>query len=253
MEEKKRYSRSLWEVVKRSLIDLYEHMGYTFLLSLIWFFMMIPVGVLVYNSVLLYLEQKESLFGLFLFLVPYVGLVVGPVYCALFYQASKVVEDYSSLRDLWIGFRRHYTQAAKVFALYAAVLLFALADFFICIFLLEPMFMKFIGIIILYLIIFILLIGVYLPGFIVLQENTVKKVFKKSTILLLDNTLFTILAGVIILLPLILLIAFPIITPLLFFAYGGFLQFFGVRIFLGLMEKYPDVESKVEEDEKISY
>lgn len=248
MAYEKSYSRNILEIIKKTFVSLYNHLGYTALISLIWFFVMVPFGSVLYNAIKLHLEQRDNPLGLFLvlfvFLVPYSALLLGPVNCALFYLAGQIEDDMGELKDLWVGFRKHYVLAAKVYAVFAAIFLFTLVDFIISVFVIPSLFLKLIAIILFYIILFQLLLSVYLPGFIVLQDNTVKKVFKKSILLTLDNTPFTLLVGAIMLILGVLPMILPIALPLLVFAYGGFLQFFGIRVFLGLLAKYPEKQEE---------
>jgi len=150
---------------------------------------------------------------------------------------NQVINDEAELKGWWEGFWKHYWLAAKVYALYTGILLFCLVDLFICFFVLDPFFFKILGFILFYLFLFLVFAILYLPGFLVFQRNTVKKVMKKTLILFLDNTLLTIGAFFIMIL---VGIAFTLLTPLLLFFYGSCLQVLMIHLFHGVMAKYPD-------------
>ena len=154
---------------------------------------------------------------------------------------GSVLPDESSdqqeaeFKGLWVGFRKHYWQAAGVYAIYTGVLLFACL-IWSSVFVLEQFTLKILGFLF-YLFLFLLVASLYLPGFIVFQRNTLKKVIKKTLILFMDNTLVTIGAFLTLLL---VGVAFAFLAPLLLFFYGSFLQVLLIRLFHGVMAKYPD-------------
>jgi hypothetical protein len=229
-------------ILKDAVIDLYNHIGYTMLISVLWFFTtLFPLMCALDLMYKVYQTSGEAPYGLFFLLllcaVPYGALIVGPVHTALLYQMSQVIANEAEFKGLWLGLRKFYWKSVGIYALYMLTLLFTLFDVFICFFLAEHIFIKFIGFFLLYLFLFLLLASIYLPGFIVFQNNTWKKVYKKTIVLTLDNTLTTLGIQLILL---ALGIGCTVVTPLLIFFYGGYLQITGVRLFHGLMRKYPD-------------
>lgn len=238
--KKTTYSRNLLVILKESLVGMYNNLGYTLLSSLIWVLVTLPFAVFLMTTLQVELESENPFGLLFMFacvLLPYGALILGPVNSTLFYLINQASEGWAGLRDLWVGLRTYYRRAAGIYALYFALLLFLLLDIIICFFILTPLFAKVIGIILFYLLIFLLLASVYFSPLIVLQDNNWKKVLKKAFLLTLDNGPFTLFAGIIILAVGIL---FSFFLPLLIFAYGGFLQFYRLKIFYGVMEKYED-------------
>lgn len=228
-------------ILKDAVIDLYNHIGYSMVISVLWFFTIIPLGVFLFNSIRVYLTNRDNplglLFFLLLFAVPYTALIIGPVHAALLHQMSHVIENEAEFKGLWLGLRKFYWKSSGIYALYMIALIFTLVDMLICFYVLDHVLIKFMGFFLLYLFLFLLLASIYLPSFIVLQENTWKKVYKKTLLLTLDNTLNTIGIQLILL---VLCIGCTVITPLLIFFYGSFLQIAGIKLFYGLMSKYPD-------------
>lgn len=235
------YSCNLFIVLKDTVVDAYNHIGYLLFSSVLWLLVVVPFGTFVLATFQVEQEMGENLFSIFFslpfiaVLIFYIALIIAPVNSALLSQAYKVSEGWGSLRGFWTGLRQNYLQTAKVYLLYGIALYLLMLDIIICFFHLTPFFTKIIGVVLLYLLLFLVLAGFHLPSLIVLQENSVKKVFKKAFLLVLANGPLTLLAVIILLL---IGLLFSFLLPLLVMAYGGILQFFTLRVFLGLLEKY---------------
>jgi len=233
--------RNLFVIIKQTVVDIYNHLSYSMLISVLWSFVFIPFAGTIFNALLTALETQDHPLNLLFFLgiigVPYAAFILGPVLTALYYQMNQVINKEAEFKGLWVGFRKHYWQAAGVYAIYTGVLLFCLFDLVICFFVLEQFTLKILGFFLFYLFLFLLVASLYLPGFIVFQRNTLKKVIKKTLILFMDNTLVTIGAFLTLLL---VGVAFAFLAPLLLFFYGSFLQVLLIRLFHGVMAKYPD-------------
>lgn len=235
--------RNMFVLLKETFVEMYNNLGYTLLSSFLWVLVTMPFATFLFTTLQVELERK-SLFGLFLMfaivLLPYGALVLGPVNSGLFYLINQVAEGWAGLRDLWAGLRKYYRRTAGVYGVYFALLLFLFLDMLVCFFFLTPLFFKIIGIILFYLIIFLLLSNTYILPLIILQENNWKKVFKKAFLLTLDNGPFTLLAGIVTLLPLVLGAFLYFLLPVLVLTYGAFLHFYRLKIFYGVMAKYEE-------------
>lgn len=251
------YSCNLFIVLKDTVVDAYNHIGYLLFSSVLWLLAVVPFGTFVYLTLQIELEMEEgplsTFFKLLVDLRPelmptffllslcifcillYFVLVIAPINSALLAQAYKVSEGWGSLRGFWTGLCRNYRQTVGVYLLYGIAFSLLVVNIVICFFFLAPFFSKIVGILNLYLLLFLVLAGFHLPSLIVLQENSVKKVFKKAFLLVLANGPLTLLAVIILLL---IGLLFSFLLPLLVMAYGGILQFFTLRVFLGLLEKY---------------
>ena len=241
MSYEQTFSRNFLQIIKKTAADLYNHMSYTALISLLWLITMIPIG---FVAIVALYEVGNNPIGvliqLLIITVPFCAFILGPVHCALYYLAGQVIEDVAELKSVWKALRQNYALAAKIYAIYSFLLLFTVVDFYIAFFLFSSLFMKIIGIILFYMQLFLLAMGIYLPGFIMKQQNTMSKVLKKTLFVVMDNTMLTLLMGIAFLLFPVLMWYIKVLIPLLIFGYGGFLQFAGVRTFLGILEKYPD-------------
>src|SRR5690554_328572 len=254
------YSRSFVEIIKKTCADLYNHMSYTALISLIWFFSAAPLAVFCWTLFQYQLQINQGQLGLWVVMfllsamiltVPYGAFILGPIQCALYYLGGEILEDRARLRSFLDGLRLNYFLAVKVYAIYLVVAFATITDFYISFFLFQSIFLKIVGVVFLYIFTFLFMLGTYIPGFIVLQENTALKVLKKAFLLTLDNLPLSLLMSATYLFLCVLGIFFPVLIPLLMLAYGAFLQFTGVRTFLGLMSKYPD-PAPVEEQSGVS-
>ncbi|HHU81721.1 MAG TPA: hypothetical protein GXZ26_01825 [Firmicutes bacterium] len=240
-EEERRYSYNLLVILKETVVDAYNHMGYTLFSSVLWLLVVAPLVMFAYLTLQVEVEAGENLLNIvfnlpFVFiLIFYSALVIAPVNSALLFQAYKNLEGWSSLRGFWKNLRRKYWQTVGVYLLYGIAFSLLIMNIAICFYLLTPLFTKIVGIFNLYLLLFLILAGFYLPPLIVLQENTIKKVLKKAFLLAFANGPQTFL--VLLILSLIGLL-FSFLLPLLVMVYGGILQFFIIRVFLGLLEKY---------------
>ncbi|HEY8391679.1 MAG TPA: DUF624 domain-containing protein [Capillibacterium sp.] len=234
--------RNLFLILKQSAIDIYNHLGYSLLISVLWCMVVLLPLLLIINPMLqMFLEDTKYplslLINLAAFGVPYAAFILGPVHTALFYQMNEVLMNEARFRGFWEGFRKHYWLAARVYALYAGMLIFCFVDLMICFFTLQEFGLKILGCFLIYLFLFLLFWSLYLPGFLVLQKNTLKKVFRKTFLVVLDNIFLTI--GAFLLLVLIGL-AFYKIIPLLIFFYGSYVLVVMIHLFNGVLAKYPD-------------
>ena len=241
--------RNVFLIFKQAVIDIYNHIGYSLLISVLWFLFFIPFALLIFNGLLVYLERLDNPMNLLVFLfslgVPYYAFILGPAQTALFYQMNQVIANDAEIKGLWTGLRKHYWLSVRVYGLYGGMFIFCLVDLLICLLALDHFALKALGIVLFYLFCLLMLAALYLPGFLVLQQNTTKNVFKKTLILMLDNILITISAFLLLLL---IGVGFTLITPLLIFFYGSCLQVVMIHLFRVVMAKYPDPVSADQEE-----
>jgi uncharacterized membrane protein YesL len=246
-EQERRFSSNLFVIIKDAAVDGYNNIAYTLFSSILWVLVVAPLVIFTFLTIQVEAEMGENLLNivfnlpLIAIIILYSALIIAPVNSALLAQAYKSLDGIGNLRGFWKDLRGNYRQTVGVYLLYGIAFSLLLMNIVICFYLLAPLFTKIVGMLNLYLLIFLILAGFYLRPLIVLQENTVKKVFKKAFLLAFANGPQTFLA----LLILVLLGLFcSFLLPLLVMLYGGFLQFFTMRFFLGLLEKY-DAKSTV--------
>lgn len=253
-EQERRFSSNLFVIIKDAAVDGYNNIAYTLFSSILWVLVVAPLVIFTFLTIQVEAEMGENLLNIVFnlpliaiiaiiiaIIILYSALIIAPVNSALLAQAYKSLDGIGNLRGFWKDLRGNYRQTVGVYLLYGIAFSLLLMNIVICFYLLAPLFTKIVGMLNLYLLIFLILAGFYLRPLIVLQENTVKKVFKKAFLLAFANGPQTFLA----LLILVLLGLFcSFLLPLLVMLYGGFLQFFTMRFFLGLLEKY-DAKSTV--------
>ena len=66
--------RNIFLVLKQSVIDIYNHLGYSLLVSVLWFLVSIPVTFIFFDMLMVSLEQQDNpITLLFLFFDPRTG------------------------------------------------------------------------------------------------------------------------------------------------------------------------------------
>ena len=197
-------------VLLQSLQTVYGRITLSLFQSLLW----VIVGFLFVATLpwsgLIGVEGKElaqqlpNLFmGFLLGALPVGALLLGPLSCSLV-SFSRQMEDTSNISLLWQGFRRHYSLAVRVYALYYFLVFFLVIDLIAIVTQPNRLFTV-IGVVIAYSLALLLFMGLYIPGLIVFQGNTVIKVFKKALLLTMDNPLLTMIVGIILMVPALLL------------------------------------------------
>ena len=172
--------RNLFFILKRTVVDIYNHLGYSMLISILWCLVFIPFAHTIVRALLSALETQDHPLSLLLFLlvigVPYAAFILGPVQTALYYQMNQVINDEAELKGLW-KVSKHYWLAARFMRStrhpFFAWLIYS------SVFVLDPFFLR--SWVLFCFIFFLLVFAIlYLPGFLVFQRNTVKKVMKKN-------------------------------------------------------------------------
>ncbi len=225
---------------KESFMELYSSLGFTMLVSFIWFISYLPVLLLV-GTFLLRKVQKlpepAEIMSLIIAFVVLFGfwntLVGGPLFSAAYglYQGRK--EDYPSFKMFFRIFRENYRRSAAVWGTFSVGLGLLLLNMVIA--LLGKQLLLFIaGAVSLYVVFFILLMSFYFNPLINLG-NSFKKVIRKSFLLVLDNFglsiwFLLILGGLLVL---------SIYVPFLFvLIYGAMVIYFTDKGFFAVYDKY---------------
>ncbi len=201
-------------VLKTSVIELYRSMGFTVLVSAVWFLGYLPILFLgtVFSSGLNMPQQDQ--FGFFIFSMVGIGfwngLCTGPLMTTFYglYQERK--NDYPSLKLFWQVLKKVYWRSAGIHWLYSLVVSFLLFNIKIAfgssnLLLIIP------GILSIYILFITVLTSFYYHPLICI-DNTLKKTIKKSFLLTMDNIGLTIWLGA--LLGLVMLISIGTVFPL---------------------------------------
>ena len=199
-EQERRFSSNLFVIIKDAAVDGYNNIAYTLFSSILWVLVVAPLVIFTFLTIQVEAEMGENLLNivfnlpLIAIIILYSALIIAPVNSALLAQAYKSLDGIGNLRGFWKDLRGNYRQTVGVYLLYGIAFSLLLMNIVICFYLLAPLFTKIVGMLNLYLLIFLILAGFYLRPLIVLQENTVKKVFKKAFLLAFANGPQTFLA-----------------------------------------------------------
>lgn len=223
--------------VKKSLVELYTSMGFSFLLSALWFIGFLPI-LLMLGLLIAAGETQRELFSFLIIdllgISFWNGLVSGPLTTALYglYQVRKT--DYPSIKAFWLVLKKVYWRSAGlhwVFSLAATVLIFniimALSSF-------KNYTLLIPGVLSVY-ILFLVALAFYYFHPLLYLGNSFKKVVKKSFLLVLDNMglslFFALFFGIIFLISAVLV--FP-----LFVLYGALVVYITDNGFEAIYQKY---------------
>lgn len=242
---------TLGDTLKKTFKELYGSMGFSFVLSLLWFAAYLPIIFIFisiyFNPTLLSKVQQPGdifilFFGISLVSSIWNGLVAGPVTTALYGLYENRKSDYPNPRMFFQIFKKCYTRSAGVHFVYSLVVTALLLNFVI-IFTQPTTLMLIAGIISLYMLFFLILLQFYFHPLLFL-DNSFKKVVKKSFLLTMDNLGLTFwYAAIIGLLPVLTLFIpqiMPVTMLILFFIYGAFIIYIINHGFETIYAKYDE-------------
>lgn len=118
------------------------------------------------------------------------SFLAGPANAAMIHAAQMLRENEGRVRDFLVGFKRYYLRAAAVYASYVLAITFLAGNIAAALTMgswlgtLSLVLTGYVGI-------FVLMMSMYFPPLLVLQNNTFRKVWKKAFLLTLDNGLLT--------------------------------------------------------------
>ena len=180
----------------------------------------------------------------YLALLGFLGLMVtgpllaAPANAAMIYVTSRVGEGEARLRDFFLGFGRFFARSAAVYAsflLVAAILVFNLVA--------AAQMRVWLGKISLvlsgYALLLLLLLSIHFFPLIVLQQNSIWKVWRKALLLTLDNGLLTLVFALI---SALLWVVSGLACFILSLFYPAVLSQASTRLFTALLDKYERLE-----------
>jgi uncharacterized membrane protein YesL len=225
---------------KESFVELYGSLGFTLLVSLIWFGCYLPILFIV-GAFLLRKMPKPPQPGEIMFLVMvflflfciWNSFGAGPIFSATYglYQERK--EDYASVKMYFRILKKYYWLSAGVWGIFS--LAFSMLFLNIIIALMGRQVVVLVaGAISVYMLFFILLMSFYFNPLIQLG-NSWKKVIRKSFLLVLDNFGLSFWFILVLTVLLVLSIYIPFIFVML---YGAMLIYFSDKGFGAVYNKY---------------
>lgn len=261
MSEKLPVGKTAIDLFLGSLRNCYDHVAYTVTIGTLWSLStIIMVGAVIVLSALAPLtggHYGTDLATIFPFMITVMvasvvtgSLIWGPLSCVLIHLAYKIQDGTANIRELWQGTRNCYGLASRVYALFFAGAVFLGVDIMVA-FSFNNLMMKIAGISAMYFLIFLILMGFYIPGLIAFQENnTVPKIFRKAYLLTLDNGLLNLAVGVILTALTAIMVFLPvfykplgILAPfcvIYFLMFGGFLHFILSNLYHKVITRYDD-------------
>lgn len=245
---------TLGNSLKNALFELYRSMGFTLIISVIWFLGFMPIVFLLISLVSVLpqvLKDSKQLMdaGVFIFVSSLVisvvnGLLLGPLTTAFFglYQERK--EGYPNLKTFFKHFIRFYWVSARVNLVFSAII--SLLVFNVFMMLVEPgLLLSIAGIFSIYGLFFLMMLSFYFHPLIFYKHNF-KGVFKKAFLLFIDNFGLTFGFG------LALVIMFLLCSVLLFpilLIFGAFYIYFIDNGFEFICGKYEATDEKTAREE----
>lgn len=263
MGSRLRLQLTLERVLINSFRRLYGHVLLSLLLSFLWFtgaFLFtagLPWSKLVGSSAQQLGALLPQLFlGFLLTALPVGALFWGPLSCGLVSFIHQM-EETTKPAKIWHGFRQNFLLAFRVYALYFFLIFFLVIDL-VAIASRPNAAMMIMGAVILYSLILLYLMGLYIPGLVAFQKNTVVKVMKKAFLLTMDNPMVTLIIGFFLIFPALLLTwsvlaavtagflgmigRIMLMISLAFFIgfYGAFIHYALERLFCEVIQRYDD-------------
>jgi len=226
----------------QSLAEMYKSLGFTLLIDLLWFFGYVPIFTMALVSLKAIPQSPQPgdlLQSVLFFLISFCiwhSLVAGPLMTIVYtlYQERRI--EYPSFKMFGQLFRRFYWRSVKINALFSLTLSLLFLNVILALNFPNILFLAS-GIVSLYCLLFVLMMSFYFNPLIYL-ENPLKKVIRKSFLLVIDNFLisfgFTAVLGIVA----AVCITFPIAMFLMAIIYGPLLVYFTDRGFEAVYGRY---------------
>lgn len=205
---------AIWQIIKKSFKQLYEHLFLLVLIDIIWFFMVALVLFVGYSGLMAnwYLPL----------IVPLV--LLGPVFLSGLHISRRVIsrKDFK-VTDLFIDLKKYFKRGLLGFLFSAVIYLVLFVDlFFFFRRGTDNVFTLVLAVILLYIIIFFSIMQLYYWGLLTVQSQTgIKIIIKRSFLLTLDNIIFSLLWLLLVLLLSVILTVTGLGLPLLFMGLMG--------------------------------
>lgn len=223
-----------------SFVEMYKSMGFTFLIDVLWVIGYVPFFIVTLVSLKAIqhppVDILQSAFVFLIFFCIWHSLVAGPLITAVYalYQERKV--DYPSIKMFWQLFGKYYWRSMRIHGIFSLGFSLLFLNIILALFFTNFLFLA-AGIVSFYVLLFILMMSFYFNPLIYL-DNSLKKVLRKSFLLVLDNLLISL--GFILVFAIILAVCikFLILMFLLMVIYGPLLIYFTDRSFEAIYSRY---------------
>lgn len=231
---------TLGRTLKNAFVGLYGALGFSMLMSLIWFLPYLPMVIVVAGVVLIPNTAKLApgeIFSLrilaFITVAIWNSFVAGPITTALYGLFQERKTDYASIPMFFRLFKKFYWASVRITLVFSIAVTLLLMNIWIM-FNTPNILLMVAGVISIYVLIALWLMQFYVSPLIYLG-NTFKKVIRKCFLLTMDNFALTFAFSLILGILLILSVILPIFAVLL---YGGILIFIMDQGFEVIYNKY---------------
>ena len=234
-------------VLKLTVTELYQSMGYIFLVSLIWFIATLPMTSFI-AAICVFIAENifkpdgaKAILPLFnttmLIIAGWNTLVAGPVTVALYGMHQVRKENYLEKKTFFEQFKKSYWSSFKVFGAFSFGIVLLIINFIIT--LIETsFFMKVIGLVTFYIIALLFLMSFYLIP-LIYYKHKFADVFRKAFLVMMDNFGLTLVVNLT--MALIYVLSAPSVI-LMIFLYGAFYIWMTDNTFELISERYETAE-----------
>lgn len=225
-----------------SFVEMYKSMGFSAIIDLFWFIGYMPIFFVSLVSLqAIHQPPKpgdilQSAFLLLGFFCIWHSLVAGPLFTAVYalYQERKV--EYPNFKMFRQLFGKYYWRSVSIHGVFSLGVSLLLLNIILALYFTNFLFLA-AGIVSFYVLLFIIMMSFYFNPLIHL-DNPLKKVLRKSFLLVLDNLLisfgFILVFGIIV----AVCIKFVVLLFLLMIIYGPLLVYFTDRSFTAVYGRY---------------
>jgi uncharacterized membrane protein YesL len=216
-----------FNVLVRTGIMIYTHLGTVLLASAMWFLFMIPVVLWALATI------NTGEWSMVLISLPVFALGAVPTAAAVYLVNRAFHKESATPLDFLRGIKRFFFRSYALgflFLLVMGILLFDLLFFWSS----EQWILNIVGGIWVYVILYVLFVGYYLLGFLIEQDIGIRKAIRRSAMVVLDNFFFSIVVT----LMMAIVAATSLIIPVFFLLTGGALAFVIQNSTVAILKKY---------------
>lgn len=220
-----------FNVLIRTGIMIYTNLGTVLLASAMWFLFLIPV--LLWGLAAVHTGE----WSMIVISLPVFALGAVPTAAAVYLVNRAFHKESVSPLEFLRGLKKFFLRSYALGFLYLLVMGIMLFDLFFFLFS-EHRILNIVGGIWVYVTLYVLFVGYYLLGFLVEQDIGLRKVIRRSAMVVLDNFFFSIVVT----LMMAIVAASSLIVPVFFLLTGGALAFVIQNSTVAILKKYDAFE-----------
>ncbi|HOL10872.1 MAG TPA: hypothetical protein PLZ08_08565 [Bacillota bacterium] len=242
---------TFWDTFKQSFLQVYERLGFSVVISLIWFFAHLLVFLFIPTSLIQLLipmvkpgaQVANNILASMVLYSVWNGLVTAPLTTALYGIVHESDETALEIKDYFRIVRQHYWSSVKVglvFGLIVTLLFLNIVNSVIG----NNLLLTILGNVSFFILFFLLLMQFYFAPLIYYKNNLIS-IAKKSFYLAGDNFGFTFVS--LVMLFVLMALSFGALLPLVF-AFGAFITFYINIAYEAIYKKYHP-EAEIEDED----